>query len=154
MGFHLKDLEEHIIYLSASQESLDEAAKEWYVTGLSIMENTCPCGMEIKLNCHISNKVTNNQTIVGSTCVNRFMGLTKINETEIDKVFTGLMKLVIDNTKCPTPIVIKFAKSMGYIYDNEVEFLEKIVKKKSLSEKQEAWRSKIVHRILTMTVIN
>lgn len=148
MNQHFKRLFSHILQLSTSGLTWEQALPEWEVGSVSISENVCPCGVTIKLNCHIHNLVTGARTIVGSTCVKRFLGIETVNEVNIESLFNGLVKLQEDHTRSPSKAVIAYAKNNSFIYESEEEFLLKIVNKKGLSEKQDAWRSKIVRRIL------
>lgn len=146
-------LSTHILSLSKAT-TWEAALPEWQVGSVSISENVCPCGVPIKLNCHIHNTVTGQQTIVGSTCVKRFLNIETVNEVNIDSLFAGLVKLQEDPTRCPSKAVIAYAKNSSFLYESEEEFLLKIVNKKELSEKQEAWRSKIVRRILQQITVS
>jgi len=146
-NYHLLRLTEHILNLSKAS-SFQEALPEWEVTGVTFAEAKCPCGVSILQNCHLHNKITNKDTIVGSTCVKRFLGITTIEGINIEKLFTGLSKLAKEPTGCPSKEVIAFAKAQGFLYPSEPEFLLQIVNKRKLSEKQDSWRKIIVYRIL------
>ena len=147
-NYHLIRLTEHILALSANNTSFVLALPEWEVTGVTLAEAKCPCGVNILQNCHLYNKVTYATTIVGSTCVKRFLGITTFEGIDLSKLFDGLTKLAKEPTSCPSREVITFASVKHFIYPNETEFLLKIVGKRKLTDKQDAWRSKIVYRIL------
>jgi len=146
-NYHLIRLTEHILSLSKAG-TFNEALPEWEVTGVTLAEARCLCGVNILQNCHLHNKVTLEDTIVGSTCVKRFLGITTISGINIEKLFAGLARLAHNNTTCPSKEVIAFADVQGFLYKSEAKFLLDIVNKRKLSDKQESWRKIIVYRIL------
>lgn len=148
VNYHFERLSKHILALSANNSSFALALPEWEVTGVTLAEAKCPCGVNILQNCHLHNTITGKDTIVGSTCVKRFLGITSFEGIDLTKLFEGLTKLAKEPTSCPTKEVITFASVKNFIYPNETEFLLKIVGKRKLTEKQDSWRNKIVYRIL------
>ena len=146
-NYHLIRLTEHIISLS-NANTFEEAIAEWDITGVSLAETQCPCGVPILQNCHLHNKVTLQNTVVGSTCVKRFLGISDVHGINLEKLFIGLNKLAKEPASCPSKEVISFATIKGFIYPNETKFLLDILGKRKLAEKQDSWRKKIVYRIL------
>jgi hypothetical protein len=147
LNYNLIRLTEHILNLSKA-DTFNEALPEWEVIGVTLAEAKCPCGVSILQNCHLHNKVTLEDTIVGSTCVKRFLGITTIAGVNLEKLFAGLARLAHDNTSCPSKEVVAFADVQGFLYPSETKFLLDIVNKRKLSDKQESWRKIIVYRIL------
>ena len=150
MSIKSEKLKVHILRLSNSLD-FNEAIKEWEWIGVSYAENwdSCPCSQDIKEVCHIKNKVNGNTTHVGNNCIKKFL------DVDTGSVFR-LFKKLADNPDMVIPNkLIGYASRFGYIYEGEVKFLGSLVKSKyALSEKQKAWRDKIVYRLLNRVVVS
>ena len=121
------------------------ASREWYVVKIFISDDPtqCPCGQVIYEWCHIKNKETGKQTIVGNVCVNHFLGI------DMSSFFTGAKKLKRDHRKGPNKALINYAAQYGLINEWETDFLTNVMNKRVLSAKQVACKDKISKRILT-----
>ena len=77
--------EEHIIELSKS-DNIWDAIEEWDYISSDRKESNCPCGHDISENCHISNRINGNTTIVGNCCIRKFTthnGTKKIGRAHV-----------------------------------------------------------------------
>jgi hypothetical protein len=142
-------LRDHILAISQSPD-FDIARTEWDLIAVEISEewDNCPCGQEIKEHCYIANRLTGHQTYVGNVCINRFIGIST------GTLFDGLRRIAKDAEAGPNIAVIQYAWERGFLFgENEYRFLLSTVRKRKLSERQAAWRSKINKRILNQTVV-
>ena len=148
MEHDFKKLQEHILSQSVSN-NFECAILEWKLVAIEVDNNLnrCPCGQQIKELCYLENTQNKNKTYVGNVCVNRFIGIDTGN------AFAGLKRIAEDITANPNSDLIKHSFELGYIYANEVDFLNSIKRKRKLSQKQEKWKMKINRRIINQTVV-
>lgn len=148
MEHNFERLKARIISLSNAQD-FDAARKEWQLIGIEVSEefDNCPCGQEIKEHCYIKNNLNGNTTYVGNVCINRFIGIDTGN------LFSGLKRIVADDTANANKDLIIHAYRFGYIYESEYKFLMETRRKRNLSDKQLAWKKKINRRITNKTVV-
>lgn len=148
MEHNFERLKAHILPLSRAKV-FDVARAEWRLVAVEISEefDNCPCGQEIKEHCYIRNSVTGHETYVGNVCINRFIGIDTGN------LFDGLRRIAEDDTANANADVIEYANERGFLYDNDYDFLKSTRLKRSLSEKQKAWKRKINRRILNKIVV-
>lgn len=142
-------LKAHILPLSVAT-AFDNARLEWTLMGIELSEefDECPCSQSIKEHCHIYNTLNGNATYVGNVCINRFIKIDTGN------LFTGLKRILNDNTANANDDLIEHAHSMGYLFDEkEYAFLKQTAHKRKLSSKQLAWKQKINNRILSKVVV-
>lgn len=142
-------LKAHIMPLSRAA-TFEQARSEWKVIGAHIEHewDECPCGQPIKELCFLENKVTKQRTYVGNICVNRFMGI------ETGNLLSGLKKIIKDHSANANTDVIEYAKSNGYLFDQEYRFLMETRRKRKLSPKQEQWKVRINQRILQQSIVS
>jgi hypothetical protein len=135
-------LKAHILPLSRSNV-FEVARTEWELVSVEITEefDNCPCGQEIKEHCYITNRITGQSTYVGNVCINRFIGIDTGN------LFEGLKRIAKDPYANANLDVIEHGRKLGFIYDNEYDFLIQTRLKRNLSQKQLDWKRKINHRI-------
>ena len=136
-------LKEYILSKSIS-DNFYIASREWRVVRIFISDDPtqCPCGQVIYEWCHIENRETEKQTIVGNVCVKHFMGV------DMSPFFAGAKRLRKDSRKGPNKALISYAAQHGLINEWETEFLINVMSKRVLSDKQIACRDKISNRIL------
>ena len=148
MEHNIERLKAHILPLSRAKV-FDVARTEWRLVAVEISEefDNCPCGQEIKEHCYIQNSVTGHETYVGNVCINRFIGIDTGN------LFDGLRRIAQDDTTNANADVIEYANERGFLYDKEYDFLMSTRLKRTLSEKQKAWKQKINRRILNKIVV-
>ena len=148
MEHNFERLKAHILPLSVSQD-FNSARKEWLLIEIEISEelDQCPCGQDIKEHCYIKNQLNGNTTYVGNVCINRFIGIDTGN------LFAGLKRIAIDDTANANEDLIIHVYKLGYIFENEYEFLMDTRLKRKLSDKQIAWKLKINRRIINRTVV-
>lgn len=141
-------LKAHILPLSNATVWSD-AKNEWRLVGIEMQEDwdNCPCGKEIKELCYIQNKINGNKTYVGNVCINKFIGIDTGN------LFDGLRRLIEDETANANEDLIIHSYQLGYIFEEEYQFLMQTRKKRILSSKQLAWKKKINRRIINQTVV-
>lgn len=140
-GHNREKLVNHILLLSEA-DSFEEALQEWKLVDVSISEDKCPCGQDIKERCHIKNIKNGNITFVGNVCINRFMGV------ETGRLFDGFKRIQQDDTANANKDLIEYAYKAGHIFNSEYKFLMETKNKRKLSPKQLAWKQKINQRIL------
>lgn len=141
-------LKAHILPLSNATVWSD-AKNEWRLVGIEMQEDwdNCPCGKEIKELCYIQNKINGNKTYVGNFCINKFIGIDTGN------LFDGLRRLIEDETANANEDLIIHSYQLGYIFEEEYQFLMQTRKKRILSSKQLEWKKKINRRIINQTVV-
>lgn len=142
-------LKAHILPMSRSSD-FDIAKNEWDLIAVEISEewDNCPCGQDIKEHCYIANRETGHKTYVGNVCINRFIGI------DTGTLFDGLKRIAKDPEANPNNAVIEYAWERGFLFgENEYRFLLSTARKRKLSERQAAWKSKINRRILNQTVV-
>lgn len=149
MEHNFERLKAHILPQS-NADIFHIAKNEWKLVGVEIHEefDNCPCGQPIKELCHIENQFNGNKTYVGNVCVNRFIGI------ETGNLFEGLKRIAKDNQANANEDLIFHAYKLGYIFENEYNFLMDTKNKRKLSEKQLAWKQKINQRIINRTIVH
>ena len=148
MEHNFEALQDHILSLSRASD-FHSAKNEWRLIGVEIHDNfdNCPCGQRIKELCYIKNDKNGNKTYVGNVCINRFIGIDTGN------LFDGLKRIAKDTQANPNEDLIINAYNLGYIHEDEYEFLMQINRKRKFSDKQMAWKEKINRRIVNKTVV-
>lgn len=148
MSHNFENLKDHILPLSWSPV-FETARLEWDLVYIEISEefDQCPCSQEIKEHCYIRNRLTGHQTYVGNVCINKFLGIPTTN------LFEGLRRIKGDLNAAPNEALIDHAHLCGYLHENELGFLRNTARKRTLSDKQLAWRQKINRRILLQLVV-
>lgn len=148
MEHNFECLKAHILPLSRAK-GFDVARTEWRLVAVEISAefDNCPCGQEIKEHCYIKNSVTGHETYVGNVCINRFIGIDTGN------LFDGLRRIAKNDTTNANADVIEYANERGFLYDKEYDFLMSTRLKRTLSDKQKAWKQKINRRILNKIVV-
>ena len=136
---------EELLKLSSSK-NWQEAQLEWYLESISEGGygdfETCLCGhFPIKKLCYIRNKKTNKQAMVGSCCVKKF-------DNDYSKVFDGIHKIKIDIYSSTNYETIYYAYENKLINDWEYNFYVDILFKRSLSEKQQEYKTKINKKLI------
>lgn len=126
------------------------AKTEWELTDVTYngLGQYCPCGQHIKNVCRITNSETKEIVEIGNNCVLKFADI------RTGYTFDSIKRLIKDpaNSK-PNNDLIETAFKCDYIYQSEYNFLMSIKNKRKLSYKQQAWLTKINHRILNKTTI-
>lgn len=133
-----------LLKLSESKE-WDSAKDEWYLTDVQRSEipQTCLCShFPINEICTIKNHVTGHTTEVGNCCVKKF-------NNESDPIFRSVAR-VRDAIGTPSlsEKTIVFAFDRGWISEWEYNFYLDIMRKRNLSEKQEAVKGRINDKVV------
>lgn len=128
-------LKSEILNYSVAEEFI-EAKQEWNLEYVYKENSNCICGHSIINCCVISNKNNSKQLIVGSVCVNNFLGI------ETNHLFKEL-----NNRNKYSVTFIKHLKDKNRINDWEVSFLTSIIKFKKMSTKQMLVFKRISDRI-------
>lgn len=135
-------LSESIIEMSIA-DNFEEAKKEWRLTGIYKGDAICLCGHSPITNiCVLTNKLNSQQTIVGSTCVQKFIGLPAKD------IFLSVNMIVKDIKNYLCLELIEYLHEQKIINDWEFAFLKDTHKKRYLSDKQMAKRVEINQRLL------
>ena len=121
-----------------------EALKEWYLYDIEEGHGSCACGKTpSKHIVTLSNKVTGNSLIVGSSCVEKFFNIPS------SKLFKDIKLLEKDLRFKVSKETLRFAIERDIFSEWDIEFYESILKYgKALSEKQIAIVIKLNKRIL------
>lgn len=133
---NFENLRNHILPLSVNRNDFDEAKREWVLEHIAVTKDfgNCPCSQQIKEHCYLRNRLNRRTTYVGNVCVYRFI------EIDARPIFNGLRRVRDNYHAKPNAALIEDAKNQGYLYgDNEYDFLQKIKRKRNLSEAQEQW---------------
>ena len=148
MEHNFEQLKAHILPLSSST-NFEFARREWDLVGIEVSQefDRCPCGQEIKEHCFIRNRLNGNTTYVGNICINRFIGI------DTGSLFDGLKRIASDPDANPNADLIEHARSFGYLFDGEYEFLMRTRLKRKLTPKQLSWKQKINRRIVNQVVV-
>lgn len=133
---------EGILALSVADD-FETAKKEWLLQKVYKGDTSCLCG-HIPINniCVLVNKHNGNTTIVGSTCVKKFIGLPA------DKIFASLSYITKNNQSYLGKEAIEYLYENKMINDWEFDFLKDTVGKSYLSPKQMAKRVEINNRLI------
>lgn len=145
-----QQLAEEIIALSDA-DHWSAAKREWSFSHAYMCEDgyyqTCLCGhYPIKEICVISNDYNGNDTEVGNCCVNKFLEIESAN-----KIFTSVKRLKEDMSKSMSEEVLDYLMEKRAITGSELEFYSDIIRKRKLSEKQEAYKQKINRKLIAFT---
>ena len=148
MEHNFERLKAHILPISKAVDFF-AAKNEWKLVGIEIQEDwdNCPCGKAIKELCHIENQLNGSKTYVGNVCVNQFSGI------DTGHLFDGLKRISQDNRANANEDLIIHAYQLGYIFEDEYQFLMQTKLKKKLSPAQISWKQKINRRIVNQTIV-
>lgn len=148
-GHNFERLKEHILSLSVAND-FNAARREWSLDHVELSDefDNCPCGQRIKEHCFIRNRLNASTTYVGNVCINQFIGIATGN------LFEGLRRIKEDPKANANLEVIEYADRMGYLFENERQFLLSTVRKRKRSEKVVTWKEKINRRIIAQTVVS
>jgi hypothetical protein len=138
----------HILPLSRAT-TFAAAKHEWTLLSVEVSEefDECPCGHEIKEHCYIRNRITGSETYVGNVCIKNFMGIDTGN------LFSGIRRISDDHSANANSEVIEYARTQGFLFPGEYEFLLSTRRKRNLSPAQLSWKRKINARILNKVVV-
>ena len=112
-----------------SNNKTDECVNEWRLYHYLIMpkESKCICGVNIDKNFIIKNNINDNELIVGSTCVRKFMN----NNNELLESVKKILKYEIylkyhDNMLLETGIFIKLPPREGHWFVIDSDLLKEM----------------------------
>jgi hypothetical protein len=123
----------------------DEAKLEWSLLEVYESEEpeTCLCGhFPIVELCVLLNRRNKNQATVGNCCVKKFVGLPS------EKIFQAVKRVRKDTSKSLNGEAIQHAFKRGWINDWEKNFYFDIMRKRSLTSKQEDKKLEINQLVL------
>lgn len=137
-------LREEIIAMSQAN-NFDEAKKEWILERVYKGLGVCLCGHSpIRKLCVLRNTKNNEKTIVGSSCVQKFIGI------KTEHLFKSY-ELIVKNPEAYLDLLfIEYLFKHDVINEWEYEFLKSTFRKKFewLSEKQKDKRLQINRKII------
>jgi hypothetical protein len=139
-------LKAEIVRLSVAAD-WDDAKSEWTLADVYRTDpdepGTCLCGHSpILEHCVIQNQENGNTAVVGSVCVNKFLGI------DSDKIFTAIRRIAGDLSRAVNAETIDFAHERGWINDWERNFYTDTLRRRKLTAKQRATREKLNRQIL------
>lgn len=140
-----KELRAQILARSVNQSDFDIAKKEWILKRVYYGTGSCLCGhTPIAKLCQLHNKLNHQDVIVGSTCVQKFIGI------KTESLFSDYIYIKKDIQAFVGKLLIQYLFEAGIINEWEKEFLLSTFGKKfeRLSEKQQAKRIQINNKIL------
>lgn len=137
-------LMERIVEMSAA-DNFQEAKKEWILERVYKGVGVCLCGHSpiLKL-CVLRNTKNNEKTIVGSSCVQKFIGI------KTEHLFKSY-ELIVKNPEAYLDLLfIEYLFKHDVINEWEYEFLKSTFRKKFewLSEKQQAKRIQLNNKVV------
>jgi hypothetical protein len=137
-------LREEIIAMSQA-DNFEEAKKEWILERVYKGLGVCLCGHSPILNlCVLRNTKNNQKTIVGSSCVQKFIGI------KTEHLFKSY-ELIVKNPEAYLDLLfIEYLFKHDVINEWEYEFLKSTFRKKFewLSEKQRTKRIQINKKVI------
>lgn len=136
-------LTKELIVLSQAT-TWDKAKLEWSLFDIEKVteHETCLCGhYPISEICIIQNSINDNYARVGNCCVKKFIA-------QSEKVFQAVKRIKSDNVRSLNAEALNFAFEKGYIVTKEKDFYLDIMRKRSLSSKQESWKIAINQKVL------
>jgi hypothetical protein len=137
-------LKEKILALSESKR-IGSAVAEWTLDNIVIAKEPqiCLCGhfpiIEI---CILRNLKNANIAEVGNCCVKRFMNIPS------DKIFDGIKRIKKDILRSVNREILDHAHKKGVIDDWQFTFYLDIIRKRKLSDRQQAKKIEINKQIL------
>lgn len=123
----------------------DRAKLEWDVVDIHKVEEpeTCLCGhypiVEI---CTIENTQTNQQARVGNCCVKKF-------NDKSNKIFRAVERVKKASEKSLNSETLDLGKQNKWISEKDFDFYTDILRKRTLSPKQLAWKESINRKIVS-----
>ncbi|OHA79668.1 MAG: hypothetical protein A2675_03230 [Candidatus Yonathbacteria bacterium RIFCSPHIGHO2_01_FULL_51_10] len=132
-----------LLKLSQSQK-WNEAKLEWELADVEEVEEpeTCLCGhFPILEVCMIENARTQQNARVGNSCVKKF-------NNKSDKIFRSVASVKKKPEKSVNSETLEFARQKGWVTTKDYEFYIDILRRRSLSEKQLAWKKSVNNKIL------
>ena len=129
----------------------NNAKHEWYLTDVQLCDYSngpeyCLCGHEIRELCFIKNKLNGNELMVGNVCVKKFLGIRS------DKIFNALKKIKKDITASVNTETLQHAWERNWINQKAYDFYTQNIRKRSLTLRQQEWKSDINKRIIERMV--
>lgn len=138
-------LMERIIEMSVA-DNFQQAKQEWILVRIYKQDGgVCLCGHAPILNhCVLRNKLNGNETVVGSSCVQKFICIAT------ESLFASYNLIVKDLQSYLGLEFIEYLHEHGVINDWEYEFLKSTFRKKFkwLSEKQQEKRLQINQKVI------
>lgn len=138
-------LMQRIVEMSQADD-FQQAKQEWILVRIYKQDDgQCLCGHSPILNhCVLKNKFNGNETVVGSSCVQKFIGI------QTDKLFASYTMIVKDLQAYLGMEFIEYLHEHGVINDWEYEFLKSTFRKKFewLSDKQKDKRIQINKKVI------
>jgi hypothetical protein len=138
---------DEILKLSSSK-SWETAKLEWsFVRAFEGGPQSCLCGhYPIKNICVIHNSKSKKSAEVGNCCVNKFLGIEEGN-----KIFETLKRLKGDIGKSMSAEALQFLFDRAIINEFEYVFYKDILRKRNLTNKQEALKKSVNRKFLSFT---
>jgi hypothetical protein len=136
-------LAQELIALSSSS-SWDKAKLEWALQEIYEADEpeTCLCGkFPIIEVCILRNRINGKRATVGNCCVKKFIGLPS------DKIFQAVKRVRKDSTKSLNAEAISLARERGWLNQWEHDFYFSIMRKRSLTPKQDQKKVEINEKI-------
>ena len=139
-------LREEIIERSESN-SWDKAKSEWELDYIYFAEKgepeRCLCGhFPIIELCVLINLENGSHATVGNCCVKKFMDIRS------DIIFQAVKRIQDDDESALNEDAIEYAHARGWLTDWEYKFSQDTKRKRKLSSKQLAYRTRINKKIL------
>jgi|TARA_R110002110_G_scaffold26184_1_gene96620 hypothetical protein len=146
-------LREEIISRSKSN-TWDEAKSEWFFNTVEFAnrsnKKTCLCGhYPIVELCHLTNRHTNEDVVVGNVCVTKFMNV----EIPISQIIPSLLRIKDNLSNSINDKLLDVVIDKNLINDWEIGFYSDTIRKRKLSFLQERARKRINLKIIKSLII-
>lgn len=124
----------------------DDIVLEWNVDDIYEDDEfcTCACGhYPIKEVCVLKNIKNGNVINVGNCCVKKFIGM------DSSSLFNSIKRIKKDVNRSVSKEALTFYLNKFVINNIEYKFYNDIIRKRKLSDKQRAWKTKINNKIIS-----
>jgi hypothetical protein len=106
-------------------------------------DGVCLCHYDpIYKHCHIHNRVTGRWAVVGSCCIENFMGIA------VTPIIQALERIEEDTSNAMREYLITFVARQGWLTDWEIKFCMGTKRKRKLTGKQLAHRERINRKVI------
>ena len=139
---------EEIISRSKSN-TWDEAKREWFFNTVEFAnrssKKTCLCGhYPIVELCHLTNRYTNEDVVVGNVCVTKFMHV----DIPVSQIIPSILRIKDNLSNSINEKLLDVVIDKNLINEWEIKFYSNTIRKRKLSFLQEDKRKRINLKII------
>ena len=127
----------------------DEAKREWFFNNVEFAnrssKKTCLCGhYPIVELCHLTNRYTNEDVVVGNVCVTKFMHV----DVPVAQIIPSILRIKDNLSNSINDKLLDVVIDKNLINDWEIGFYSDTIRKRKLSFKQEHVRKRMNSKII------